>query len=95
MRLWVDDVRPAPEGWTWAKSVQEALGIISRVRFELIDIEVISLDHDAGDFVQYGGDYIRILDWLEYKGYNYPIHLHTMNPVGKENMERVIKRFWR
>lgn len=92
MKIWVDDVRPAPEGWTWAKSVQEAIGIITRMRFGRIDIDCISLDHDAGDFARCGGDYIKILDWLEQKGYNYPIHLHTMNVVGRENMRRIIAR---
>lgn len=24
MKLWVDDERPAPEGWTWVKTVDEA-----------------------------------------------------------------------
>ena len=24
MKLWIDDVRPAPEGYTWCKSVNEA-----------------------------------------------------------------------
>ena len=24
MKLWIDDVRPAPEGYVWCKSVDEA-----------------------------------------------------------------------
>ena len=24
MKLWIDDVRPAPEGYVWCKSVNEA-----------------------------------------------------------------------
>lgn len=28
MRLWLDDVRPAPEGYVWAKTVREAIHII-------------------------------------------------------------------
>lgn len=28
MKLWIDDVRPAPEGYTWAKSVNDAKKII-------------------------------------------------------------------
>ena len=57
-----------------------------------LEIELIDLDHDAGDFAQYGGDYIRILDWLEETGRNYPIRIHSMNPVGGENMRRIIQR---
>ena len=55
-----------------------------------LEIIEISLDHDAGD---YGPpDYIRILDWLEETDRNYPIHIHSANPVGIANMRRIIKR---
>lgn len=58
-------------------------------RMELKIVE-ISLDHDAGD---YGPpDYIRVLDWLEETGRNYPIRIHSMNVVGVENMRRIIER---
>ena len=96
MKLWVDDIRPAPEGWNWARSVNDAKHQIEwwekycrpwNSQGLLIDI-----DHDAGDFVHDGGDFIRILDWLEETGRNYPIHLHSMNPVGVENMRRIIQR---
>ena len=29
-----------------------------------------------------GGDFIKILDWLEETGRNYPIRIHSMNPIG-------------
>ena len=28
MKLWIDDIRPAPAGYFWAKSVNEAKAII-------------------------------------------------------------------
>ena len=60
---------------------------------EYFKIEVLDLDHDAGDFVKMGGDYIFILEWLENVGiYNIPIRLHTMNPVGRENMRAIIQK---
>lgn len=46
----------------------------------------------AGDYVSDGGDYINILNWLEETGRNYPIHIHSMNPVGVKNMRRIIER---
>lgn len=55
-------------------------------------IELIDIDHDAGEFVSDGGDYIRLLDWLEKTGRNYPIHIHSQNPVGVQNMRRIIQR---
>lgn len=93
MRVWIDDVRPAPNHtWWWCKSVYEAMSVISKFRWGRIDIEVISIDHDAGDFHVDGGDYIRVLDWLEEKGWSYPIHIHSMNSVGRQNMRRIIER---
>ena len=103
MKLWVDDVRPAPEGYVWCKSVSKAKSKICKYEnenkqikesfgFEEIPIEVIDIDHDAGDYAYDGGDYIKLLDWLEATGRNYPIHIHSMNPVGVENMRAIIKR---
>ena len=53
---------------------------------------MISIDHDAGDFYHDGGDFIRVLDWLEETGRNYPIRIHSMNPVGRGNMRRIIRK---
>lgn len=93
MRVWIDDVRPAPDHtWWWCRSVYEAKSVISKFRWGRIDIEVISIDHDAGDFYADGGDYIKVLDWLEEKGWSYPIHIHSMNSVGRQNMKRIIER---
>ena len=55
-------------------------------------IELIDLDHDAGDYSSDGGDYIKLLDWLEETGRNYPIRIHSANPVGVQNMRRIIER---
>lgn len=94
MRLWIDDERPAPNGYIWAKSVNDAKkNIIAVEVYHRKDpVELIDIDHDAGDFACDGGDYIRLLDWLEETGRNYPIHIHTANPVARENMRRIIKR---
>lgn len=43
MKLWLDDVRPAPEGWTWVKTVDEA-----RARLVAGGVDHLSLDHDLG-----------------------------------------------
>ena len=100
MRLWIDDVRPAPEGYVWCKSVNETKEIIliGEKRADTSDlnmiwrIEMLDIDHDAGDYASEGGDYIRLLDWLEETGRNYPIRIHSANAVGVENMRRIIQR---
>jgi hypothetical protein len=55
-------------------------------------VELIDIDHDAGDYVQFGGDYIKLLDWLEETSRNYPIRIHSMNPVGVANMRVIIQK---
>ncbi len=100
MKIWIDDVRPAPYGYRFAKSVNEAKRLI--VNHEIMikasggkavyNIELIDIDHDAGIYAHDGGDYIKFLDWLEETGRNYPIRIHSMNPVGVENMRRIIQR---
>ena len=90
MRLFIDDIHVAPYGWDYAHSVSEAIDYIKQFYDK---IEIISLDHDAGD---YGPpDYIKILDWAEeYYGHSFKpaIRLHSANPVGIANMRRIIKR---
>ena len=125
MKLWIDDVRPAPEGYIWCKSVNEAKSKIlenantiaklgEQVRnldakgfYDEADhlhmvaantmLDTIDLDHDAGDYAFDGGDYIKLLDWLEAtKPLHWlnivNFHIHSMNPVGVENMRRIIQR---
>ena len=120
MKLWLDDVREAPEGYVRCKSVDEAKHCIMKYEndaeehyaqgvrdlengneagmLDEIDhgnefiCEVIDMDHDAGDYESEGGDYIKLLDWLEETGRNYPIRIHSANAVGVENMRRIIER---
>lgn len=93
MKVWIDDVRPAPDGYVWIKSVNEAKHIISYWFFQrFLDIEVIDMDHDAGDYAKDGGDYIKLLDWFEWIGFDFPIHIHSMNVVGIQNMRAIIQR---
>ena len=94
MKLWIDDVRPAPIGYEWIKSVDQAKMVIE-LNERLVGtavIELIDTDHDSGIYAQYGGDYVKLLDWLEETGRNYPIRIHSMNPVGVANMRAIIQR---
>ena len=99
MKLWIDDVRfPPASDYKWVKSVNDAKDSIrvnelhNHAGFITDPIELIDIDHDAGAYASDGGDYIKLLDWLEETGRNYPIHIHSMNPVGVENMRRIIRK---
>ncbi len=91
MRIWVDDIQPAPKGYAWVKSVNSAKALIATYE-NRCNIEVIDIDHDAGDFVDGGGDYIKLLDWLEETGRKYPIRIHSQDPVGIANMRAIIEK---
>ena len=94
MKIWLDDLRKAPAGYITARSVNEAKIIIEKAEAESEKIELIDCDHDLGDFANDGGDGICLLDWLLERGTLYRIVLHTANPVGRENMKRMINRYW-
>ena len=74
--------------------MNEAINLIGDVEEHLgiATISLIDIDHDAGEYANDGGDYIKLLDWLEETGRNYPIRIHSQNPVGVINMRRIIER---
>ena len=103
MKLWIDDCRPAPEGYVWCRSVKEAKEIIVPAYMAYAGIlyinpntplpfELLDLDHDSGDYYADGGDFIEILKWFEKTQTPCPpIRIHSMNPVGVANMRAIIE----
>lgn len=90
IKIYIDDIRVPSKEYFWVKTVKDAIIAIQEAEALHFTIEEISLDHDAGD---YGPpDYIKVLDWLEETGRNYPIRIHSANPVGVANMRRIIQR---
>ncbi len=94
IKIWLDDVRKAPEGYCHCRSVNEAIKKIIECEKEYAVIDEINCDHDLGDYASDGGDGIKLIDWLAERKTHYPVKLHTMNPVGRENMQREIDRYW-
>ena len=94
MKIWLDDLRPVPNGYMGAKSVNEAMALIQQAEAKRDVIELLDLDHDLGDYYHDGGDAIKLLDWLVERETFYPVAIHTANPVGRANMERMIMRYW-
>lgn len=85
MKLWIDDLRPAPEGWLWAKTPAEALGYLTTG-----NISEVSFDHDLG------GDLTTrpvVLYLSEHGGWPEKCYVHTMNPVGRAWIEAMITRY--
>ena len=88
MKLWIDDIRPAPDGFIWCKSINQAKAAITAYEHQYsCDNILIDLDNDAAD-------YFKILDWLEEKNIvdtGYFFKIHSKNPVGIMKMEDIIR----
>lgn len=92
--IWLDDIREAPTNFTHVQSVNEAKSLILKLENDNIKINCLDLDHDLGDYASDGGDAIKLVLWLAETERFYPIKLHTMNPVGRANMQAIIDRYW-
>ena len=91
-KIWIDDTREAPEGFKWFKTVKDFIDWCYQ-RQDLSDVALIDTDHDAGDYQEFGGDYIRIFDYLDRCGVkNVTVHIHSANPVGATNIRKIIGR---
>jgi hypothetical protein len=93
MKLWLDDLRPAPGGWTWVKTAAEAIRLLDEET-----VEEISLDHDLGDAgspEMTGYDVALHLAERAFAGKTVPaqVSIHTANPVGRDRIEGVIRRY--
>lgn len=95
MIIWIDDVRPCPYSmntdYAVVRSVNEAKEKIEKYEKLDLTISYLDMDSDAGDYANDGGDYWHLLDWLEETGRNYPIRIHSMNPVARERMRAIIQ----
>ena len=86
------------------KSVSEILAAVEKdgdaalyayaARFDKVELDnlIVSEQEIAEAFSKVDSDYIEILNWMERTGRNYPIHIHSMNVVGVENMRRIIRK---
>lgn len=99
MKLWVDDIVKAPEGWAWCRSVGGAKTFIETYEKKDDDrdpLTIINVDTDAGCWKSEGGDYIELLKWLEATGRNYRVKIHMKDYPDSygmvEEMREIIRR---
>lgn len=94
MRLWLDDERPIPEGYTHhAKTAHEAIDLLKTGL-----VEMISLDHDLGPAeAGTGYDVAKFIEEAAIKGEMREISLriHTQNPIGRVNIAKALQRAYR
>lgn len=93
MKIWVDDIRVAAPDYVWCQSVNQAIGLIQNCITENSPITHLAIDHDAGEFYKKGGDYIKVLDYLEMIGYkNLNIKILTNNPYAAQKYRLIIQK---
>lgn len=87
VRLWLDDLRPVPDGWTWVKTVEEATSLMEGGR-----VAEASLDHDLGEGTHEGH---RLVLWMAENDVwpSEAISVHSSNPPGAKRMCGVIERY--
>lgn len=87
MKLWIDDLRPAPDGFVQAWSSD---GAVLHLLARHAELEEISFDHDLG-----GDDTTRpVMLWMiENDVWPDRIFVHTANPVGRTWLVEMAKRY--
>ena len=93
MKVWLDDVRDAPDGWVHVRTPEEAIELLRSGK-----VKEISLDHDLGlasdEAERTGYDVLRWLEEAVANGgwpFRLPeIRVHSANPVGRRRMEQAI-----
>lgn len=105
IKLWVDDLRVAPEGWHWAKTVTEAIRILDEQ-----DVSEVAVDHDichenkmlAGEQEFYSTSacpetfepvarFIAMM-WKEGEAFPDFVTIHTANPIGAQKMKEILSQ---
>lgn len=93
MKLYLDDVRELPDGYSpdeW-EIIRTGEALVSRIgQVGIENIEIISFDHDLGEDCLSGYDVARS---IEEEVYTCPVlklpefRIHSANPVGRKNLE--------
>jgi hypothetical protein len=87
MRLYLDDVRPTPDGYDLrAYTAQEAITMLTTGM-----VTFISFDHDLGE--EKNGTGYDVAKWIEEQAYTHSHFIvpdwqvHSANPVGARNID--------
>ncbi|GIN59923.1 hypothetical protein J8TS2_42420 [Lederbergia ruris] len=87
--VYLDDLRDIPEGFTGARTIEDAIYLIENKR-----LHILSLDHDLGmddkgNLLPTGYDLVKYICQKGLRPAN-KIHIHTDNVVGRENMYQTL-----
>jgi len=90
MKIWVDDIREPPDdSWVWVKNFDQFKRQIMIVHgYYKLPVDVISFDHDSGEDSFSGYDCIKWLANHYLSAWPKIVDVHSMNPVGAENIRQ-------
>lgn len=87
MNVFLDDEREPPNGFILVRNIYECIEFLRSG-----EVEILSLDHDLGDGKKTGYDLVKYM--VEHNIYpSKAVYIHTMNPVGRENMYKTLVRY--
>lgn len=102
MKLYLDDQRPCPVGWTLARTAAQAIGLLKTGR-----VTHASLDHDlklehypenmGGKALDDGETGMAVVLWMQANDV-WPaggVKVHSLNPTGRVRMEAIIRDAYR
>lgn len=100
MKLWLDDIRPAPAGYVWVKSTREAIDQLQDWTHYngVCPCELFCMDHDLGPSHYFGDDdgqtgYAVVL-WMErFNCWPHQIIVHSWNPEGSRRMVELASKY--
>lgn len=100
MKIWIDNVKPAPKGYVWL-TTEDAIKflnnyciffnttwIIMKNPHTFPNIEEININHDFND----RNNHSEILKWLKDNYHYFPIGIHGENPKGAKFVRTIIQQ---
>ena len=95
--IWLDDIRDMPWQTTLyvdkafvVRNYQSAVAAINKINTYYHDVDfIVDLDHDLGED-KTGYDFCKFLVEKQITG---RFHIHSMNPVGVENMRQLLSHY--
>ena len=97
VKLWVDELRPAPNGWVWAKTITDAIRYLDHE-----DIEGVSIDYDISLLVAIGRKTPQEVHSSEtfepvarfianaFEAGSFPIIIHSLNENGARILRNIL-----
>jgi len=90
VKIWIDDMRTAPDGFLWCKTYESAIEMLDYFSSCNYDIKVVDFDHDLGE-EKSGYDVAKYI--VEYQLPIGSFRVHSMNPVGRRNIEQLLTHY--